>query len=184
MPSIGLIVEGIYDEAALTEFVRKCLSTEVTVVCRPCAGVPQLMKLFPGFLKEFEHVNAGLPVDKGIVIRDADQKIPEALISQMESKISGRIYPFPAKCLVIVQKLETWLLADDQALSTVTGRTQRRITNPERIIDPKVRLRKVLSDVQIDYTAVIARKIAAAARPNVLATRCASFRKFQEAVIG
>ena len=91
MPSIGLIVEGIYDEAALTEFVRKCLSTEVTVVCRPCAGVPQLMKLFPGSLKEFEHVNAGLPVDKGIVIRDADQKIPEALISQMESKISGRI---------------------------------------------------------------------------------------------
>jgi hypothetical protein len=73
------------------------------------------MKLFPGLLREFEHVNAGLPVDKGIVIRDADQKIPEALISQMESKISGRTYRFPTKCLVIVQKLETWLLADEEA---------------------------------------------------------------------
>jgi len=123
-------------------------------------------------------------VDKGIVIRDADQKIPEALISQMESKISGRTYPFPTKCLVIVQKLETWLLADEEALSTVTGRIQRRIPNPERIVDPKVRLRKILSDVQIDYTAVVARKIAAAARPEIVAARCPSFRKFQEAVVG
>ena len=123
-------------------------------------------------------------MDKGIVIRDADQKIPEALISQMESKISGRTYPFPTKCLVIVQKLETWLLADEEALSTVTGRIQRRIPNPERIVDPKVRLRKILSDVQIDYTAVVARKIAAAARPEIVAARCPSFRKFQEAVVG
>jgi hypothetical protein len=142
------------------------------------------MKLFPVLLREFEHVNAGLPVDKSIVIRDADQKIPEALISQMESKISGRTYHFPIKCLVIVQKLETWLLADEEALANVTGRTQRRISNPEGIIDPKVRRRKILSDVQIDYTAVVARKIAAAARPDVLATRCPSFRRFQEAVVG
>jgi hypothetical protein len=115
MQLVGLIVEGIYDEAALTEFVRKCLSTEVNVICRPCGGVPQLMKLFPGFLKEFEHVNSGLPVDKGIVIRDADQKTPEALISQMENKISGRRYLFPTKFRVIVQELETWLLADEEA---------------------------------------------------------------------
>src|SRR5262245_52678357 len=127
MPSVGLIVEGIYDEAALTELVQKCISPEVDIICRPCGGVPQLMKLFPGFLKEFEHANAGLPVDKGIVIRDADQKDPDALVSRMESKISGRIYPFSTKCLVIVQKLETWLLADEEALSSVTRRTQRRI---------------------------------------------------------
>jgi Domain of unknown function (DUF4276) len=184
MPSVGLIVEGIYDEAALTKLVQTCFSTEVDIICRPCGGVPQLMKLFPGFLREFEHVNAGLPVDKGIVIRDADQKDPDALISLMESKISGRIYPFTTKCLVIVQNLETWLLADEEALSSVTRRTQRRVSNPEGIIDPKTRLRKILSDVQIDYTAVVAREIAAFARPDVLAARCPSFRKFQEAVVG
>ena len=76
MPSVGLIVEGMYDEAALTELVRKCFVTDVEIICRECGGGPQLMRKFPGFLKEFEHVNAGIPVDKAIVIRDADQKIP------------------------------------------------------------------------------------------------------------
>jgi hypothetical protein len=182
MLSIGLIVEGIYDEAALTELARKCSQSEVKVICRPCGGVPQLMKLFPGFLKEFEHVNTGRPVDKAIVVRDADHKIPKDLISQMEKKISGRKYLFMPKCLVIVQKLEAWLLADEEALSTVTGRIQHRIPDPEKIYDPKARLRRILSDVRIDYTTERARMIAAAVRPDILAARCPKFKRFQETI--
>ena len=56
MHSVGVIVEGIYDEAALTEFVQKCLATEVNVICRVCGGAPQLMRKFPGFLEHFRHV--------------------------------------------------------------------------------------------------------------------------------
>jgi len=86
------------------------------------------MKKFPGFLEHFRHVNAGFPVDKAIVVRDADHKNSEALISQMESKISGRTYPFGRNLLVAVEKMEAWLLADDQALSSVTNnpRSARR----------------------------------------------------------
>ena len=126
--------------------------------------------------------NAGFPVDQAIVVRDADHKNPEALISQMESKISGRIYPFPRKLLVAVEKLEAWLLADEVALSTVTGRIQRRIIAPETITDPKTRLQTILSDARIPYTPERARLIAAAASVDALAARCPSFKKFKEAL--
>jgi hypothetical protein len=58
----------------------------------------------------------------------------------------------------------------------------RRVTDPEKINDPKARLRTILSDAKIVYTAEEARKIAGAARLDVLAARCPSFRKFQDAI--
>jgi len=183
MRCVGLIVEGTYDEAALTEFIRKCDRSEVNVICRPCGSAIQLMKKFPGFLESFRHVNEGLPVDHTIVIRDADHKNPYDLIARMEGRIGGRSYPFPRHLLVIVQELEAWLLADEEALSLVTGRSQPRILNPETIDDPKARLEKILSDAGIVYTAEVARKIAAAARADVLSVRCPSFKRFQETVV-
>jgi hypothetical protein len=48
------------------------------------------MRKLPGFMEHFRYANDGSHVDKAIVVRDADRKIPEDLISQMESKISGR----------------------------------------------------------------------------------------------
>jgi len=183
MLSVGLIVEGIYDEAALMELVRKCAPSEVHVICRPCGSGIQVMKKFPGFLESFRRVNKGLAVDCAIVIRDADQKNPRDLIARMESKISGRKYPFSRHLLVIVQELEAWLLADEEALSSVTGRPQQRIPNPETVNDPKARLEKMLSGAGIAYTAEVARRIAAAARADVLLVRCPSFKNFYDAVV-
>ena len=182
MRAIGLVVEGIYDEAALIELVRKCSPSEVNVICRPCGSAFQLMKKFPGFLESFRHVKEGLAVDCAIVIRDADHKNPRDLIARMETRISGRHYPFSRHLLVIVQELEAWLLADDEALSSVTGRPQHRIPNPETVNDPKARLEKILSDAEIVYTAEVARRIAAAASADVLSVRCPSFRRFKDAV--
>lgn len=182
MASVGLIVEGIYDEAALTELVRKCAASEVQVICRPCGSATQLMKKFPGFLESFRHAIAGVPVDKAIVVRDADHKNPNDLIARMEDRVSGRIYPFPRKSLIAVQELEAWLLGDEEALSRVVG-FQRRISNPEAVYDSKAQLEKILSGAGITYTPERARIIAAAIRPDVLATRCPSFRKFQQAVL-
>jgi hypothetical protein len=58
------------------------------------------------------------------------------------------------------------------------------VNDPEKINDPKARLKNILSDVDIVYTAEVARKIAAASRLDVLAARCPSFKSFQEAVAG
>jgi Domain of unknown function (DUF4276) len=179
---IGLVVEGIYDEAALTELVRKCSSSDVDIICRPCGSATQLMKKFPGFLESFRHVKGGAPADRAVVVRDADHKNPNDLITRMESRISGRVYPFPTHLLVVVQELEAWLVADETALSLVTGRPQRRILNPERMNDPKAKLEKILSDAGIAYTPEIARKISLATRVDVLSVRCPSFKSLQESV--
>jgi hypothetical protein len=183
MFAVGLVVEGIYDEAALTELIRKCHLSDVEVICRPCGSANQLMKKFPGFLESFRHGKEGGPVDKAIVVRDADHKDVNALIARMESRVGGRIYPFSRHLLAVVQELETWLLADEGALALVTGRPQRGLPSPESLHNPKVRLERILSDVNIVYTAEIARKIAAAASVDVLANRCPSFRRFQKAVV-
>lgn len=183
MPIVGLIVEGSYDEAALSEMVRRCLSSNVQVVPRQCGNAIQLMRKFPGFLNEFEHVNAGRPVDKALVVRDADHKNLNTLIARMEEKIRERTYHFPTKLLIAVEELEAWLLADEKALAAVTGKPQRRLQNTELIFDPKAELNKILFNAGIVYTAEVARKIASSVSPNILAARCPSFKRFQDALL-
>jgi hypothetical protein len=52
MVAVGLVVEGIYDEPALIELVRKCHQSEIDVICRPCGGAIPLMKKFDTSRKE------------------------------------------------------------------------------------------------------------------------------------
>jgi len=183
METFGLVVEGNDDETAIAEMIKKCAKTEVKVISRQCGGKAQLMRKFTGFLEDFRHVKAGTKVDKALVIRDADQKNPVQLINDMHGKINNRNYPFPVKLLVVVQELEAWLLADETAVSTVTGRPTPTIQNPEGLNDPKQRLNNVLSAARISYTPEIARKIAANANLDVIEARCPSFRVFRQAVI-
>ncbi len=183
MLTFGLVVEGIYDQEVLTELIQKCAISEAKVIGRPCGNKAQLMKKFLGHLEEFRHTKKGSNLDKALIIRDADNKGPGELINRMQSKISNRHYPFPVKLLVIVQELEAWLLADEDAVSAITGKKAPKTQNPEKLSDPKQRLKNVLSDAKISYTAEIARKIAARAKIEILESHCPSFREFREAVI-
>ena len=187
MPTFGLVVEGIYDEAVLKELIKKCAPSEVEVIPRVCGSREKLLKMFPTLLDDFQGITkTGTNIEKALVIRDADNKNPEHLIARMNSKISNRSYSsysFHVKLLVVVQKLEAWLLADENALSAVTGRRVARVQNPENLSDPKERLRRVLSEARIYYTDEIARKIAASAKVAIIESRCPSFKKFREAVL-
>lgn len=99
--------------------------------------------------------------------------------AQMQAIIANRRYPFTPKFAVIVQELEAWLLADNEALSVVTGREMAPVPDPiEGVDSPKERLRGILSGAGIVYTAEVARKIAAAADVGRLANRCQAFRAF------
>jgi len=51
MLTLGLVVEGNYDEAALKELIKKCVTSRVEVIGRCCNGKAQLIKRFPGFPK-------------------------------------------------------------------------------------------------------------------------------------
>jgi hypothetical protein len=183
MPTYGLIVEGEYDAAALTELIRRCAAGNIQVIPRQCAQKGSLMKKFPAYLQELHWANQGQAVDKALVIRDADGKNPGELIARMETSIVSRSYPFPVKFVVIMQELETWLLADHDALSQVAPRSISEIRGPlESILDPKRRLQSILSDAGIAYTAEVARKIAAAANLERIEYRCPTFRTFRHAI--
>jgi hypothetical protein len=187
MRTCGLIVEGVYDAAVLTELIRRGVHANVEVLSRVCGPKGSLMHRFPGFLEEFRYVKNGTPVDKALVVRDADGKAPGALIEAVEARIARRTYPFPVYCLVIVQELETWLLADSAALSQVTreyaSRTVVEINEPlERIVDPKGRLQRLLSGAKVPYTQEVARQIAVAIRLEKIEERCPSFRTFHQVV--
>ena len=184
MLTVGLVVEGFYDEAVLKELIQKCTASDVDIICRPCGNAPQLLKQFPGFLEEFRHAKQGSHVDKAVVIRDADRKNPQELIARMEGRIAGRKYPFPTRLLVIVQELEAWLLADEHAISGVTGRTHAATPRPEELIDPKEKLRRILLDSNIIYTVEIARRVAERADVTTIESRCVWFKQFRQFLVG
>ena len=184
MLTFGVVVEGPYDAAAIPEFIRACLESNVQVISRPCGGTRNLMRRFPGFLKEFRHLKQGAPVDKAFVIRDADNKDPNALITRMREKYADREYPFPVEPVIIVQELETWLLADNSALSQVTERHVTEFPGTlEDVVAPKERLQQILLDYRTPYTQLAAKKLARAANPDILEYRCPSFRNFRQALL-
>jgi uncharacterized protein DUF4276 len=185
MPTFGLIVEGTYDAAAITEWIRKCFESDIDVRARLCAQKGSLMKKFAGYLSGFHWDNHGGPVDKAFVIRDADGKDPQELINIMKSRIADRLPIFPVEFLVIIQELETWLLADENAIAQVIGTRVPEIhRHLEEIRNAKEYFRRILSDAGVVYTAEVARKIAAASDLEKLAYRCPGFRTFHQAVLG
>lgn len=184
MPTFGLVVEGAYDEVVLAELIRKCVTDQTEIVARSCGG--PIMNKFPGLLESFRYVKQGTHVDKALVIRDANGNDPIELIQIMRGKIANRQYPFPVKCVVIVRALETWLLADDEAISQVTqeyaSRTVASINETlETLPNPKERLKQLLAGVA--YTSEVARKIATAVDIERLKYRCPGFGRFQEAIL-
>lgn len=183
MLTYGLVVEGYYDEAALKELIQKCAPSGVKVIGRPCGPKGNLMNKFRGFLEEFRHIKHGSNVDKALVIRDAHNKDSAELKKRMQGTISNRTYPFPVKLLVVVQELEVGLLADESAISAVTGKRAPIVKNPENLSDPKEKLKKILSEARISYTPEVAQQIAASANVETIESRCPSFKKFREAVL-
>jgi hypothetical protein len=191
MATYGIVIEGSYDSAAIVEIIKKCLSSEIEIIQRPCGSKSQLMRKFPGFLKEFCYVKEGTHVDKAFVIRDADTKDPvrlDRLAEEMRGKIVGRTYPFEIKFVLIVQELETWFLADEEAISRVTqlrsGRTVSRINETlESIVHPKEKLKNILSNAKVPYTAEVAREIAMESELSKIENRCPKFREFRQAVV-
>ncbi len=188
--SYGLIVEGPYDKQVYEGLIPRICSADLLLVTRLCGGVTNLMKLFPAFLREFEHLLNGQPVDKALVIRDAEGIDIQKPRIKMEEKIKGCTYAFPlgVQLCVVRQEMETWLLADIGAINAVaTARGGRKISelhrSPEDIHDPKRELRSLLSRAQIELTAPVCREVASKLNIETLEYRCPSFRTFKRSVL-
>lgn len=188
--SYGLVVEGAYDEPVYVELIRRIISPSVEVVMRTAGGVPQLRKLFPTLLKDLEHARGGGPVDKVLVIRDADNKDPVVLEQSLTQQIQGIEFSFPrgVHFHAVRRSVETWLLADTDAINHTTltrnGGPVAGVNDPlEDLIDPKKVLGRMLRDAGVPYTAQVGREIAERIDLSILRNRCPSFPSFEQKVI-
>lgn len=176
MYTIGVVVEGPTDKAAIPELVKKCRK-QVRVVCRPCGG--SIVGRLRGIFDELYH-RAG--VDKLVAVCDADGNEPPELRSRLSRVIAGRPYRAKAELVVAVQCLEAWLLADEAAVQRIGGKA-KKFDRPETLADPKTQLRSLLSQGGIDYNPEVARRIAETAKASVIARRCPSFEEFRGAIL-
>lgn len=188
--SYGIVVEGPYDVPVYEELIRKISAADVEIVPRPAGGVSSLMKLIPALLRDLEQIRQGRPVDKAVVVRDAGPKDPASVERVMAEKIQGQTFSFPrgVQLFAVRRTMETWLLADENAINSVAlprgGRTAARVQGTlEEIADPKERFILLLSEARLPYDPEVCREIASRVDIETLGYRCPSFRSFQQKVI-
>jgi hypothetical protein len=83
--------------------------------------------------------------------------------------------------------MEAWLLADLGAIAkAVQARSSKRVPRtpdaPETLLDPKAALRRLLTDINVDYTTEVAAQIAENIDAQTLSAKCPRFRIFAELV--
>jgi hypothetical protein len=174
MPTIGLVVEGIYDEAAIPALVKRC-HNRATVITRKCKG--SVTGRLVGIVTELER---SCKPERVLVISDADGERPDTLIDSIRTRVAGR-YPFPVTPIVIVQMLEAWLLVDPTALNRVAG-IKRSFPRPERIRNPKRELQRLFGG-RAAYTPEVALRLAQQVDLELLANRCPQFYALRKALV-
>lgn len=189
--SYGLIVEGVYDESILSELMPRLTSRTPEIIVRPCGGVTQLLKRFPGFLKELEYVRGGHPVDKAIVLRDWSGPRVADCEEELRQRVKNRVFAFPGGVhfCCVRHEIEAWLLADEDAINSVavarggSKKVAGVAGDVEEIRDPKNMLVNLLSKADLPYDPKVCGEIAKAANLERLRYRCPSFRSFENTVI-
>jgi hypothetical protein len=191
MKTYGVIVEGDYDAGVFEELIRKICPDAHDIKVRVAGGCAQLMNTFPSLLRSLEHVSdQGGPVEKALVIRDADCRDTAATEAKMRETVARRRFSFPAGVGLhaVKQEMETWLLADPEAINSVAasrgGRATPRVPGPlEELQDPKQKLLNVLNRSGLDHTAQVCREIAREIDLTTLRIRCPSFADFEQKVL-
>jgi hypothetical protein len=187
--NLGIVVEGDQDCAAYRELIRKIRGDVDTVLCRPCGNDALLMAKFVGYLKEF-HWRPPRSIDKALVIMDSDCSDPSAWEGQLrEIYDRSRFLPrFPVHVHATKCKIETWLLADENAVIEVA---QQRGKNRqvqaikiqlETYKEAKERFQRMLSEADLRATARVYQEVAKAANIARIAARCPSFQLFADKV--
>lgn len=187
--NFGLVVEGPTDEAAYPELIRKIRTDVGTIQIRPCGGKSRLRGIFNEFLSEF-HRNHAWQIETAFVIQDSDCRPSQHIEERLQSNFSTALFPglhvtfFAPKC-----DLETWLVADENAINTVSQqRGKNCFVNPVGIqleIEKADQLfTEQLSRAQLSPVPAVYAGIARCLDINRVANLCPSFRRFMEMVQG
>jgi len=187
MSVFGIVVEGPRDAAVYPAIIRKIRPDIQQVVARPCGGIPALAKQFVGWLKHFQYQHR---IDKALVIRDSGGKDPRTSEAVLRDRLnhSGFKPAFPCHFYATRCMVETWLLADEQAVGKVAlSRGWRRSIKPinkplEGIMDPKPLFLTMLSEADLPADDKVYEEIASAADLGKIAERCPYFLEFRKHV--
>jgi hypothetical protein len=186
MSVFGIIVEGPRDVAVYPAIIRRIRPDVERVVAWPCGGVTEIPKRFVGLLRGFEYKS----IDKALVIRDSDWKDPQTAEAELNGRLSksGFKPTFPVHFYATRCMVETWLLADQQAVSKVAlsrGRTRsiKAINKPlGEIMDPKPLFLAMLSQAGLPADDKVYEEIASNADLDKIAERCPRFAEFRKHV--
>lgn len=183
--NIGIVVEGEQDSAAYPELIRKIRNDIGTILTKPCGNDAKLKEQFVGWLKHFQW-HGQHSVEKAFVIMDSDCSDPLPWEEQLK-QILGRSHfqpRFPVHFHATKCELETWLLADVNAVSLVSKRRGKNkqvtaVADPlESFKNAKELFQSVLSMANLPATATVYQEIAKATDIEKIAVRCPNFRQF------
>lgn len=188
---VGLVVEGEKDVPVFEELIRKVDPSVTSVIVRPIReGKHRFLTRFPALLWDLGYVHAGGPVDKAIIVRDADNDDPATVESDMRRRLEGRRRPDFHRGIefhATKRETETWLLADVNAISEVAvangGQQVAAIPGPlEDIPNAKERFIGLLTAAGLPYVPEVVREITRQADLLTIRLHCPGFRRFEERV--
>jgi hypothetical protein len=187
----GIVVEGESDSSVYSTLIERIRPDVDRVLARPCQGVAGVRQKFVGWLKHFQWHSA-YPVGKAFVIRDSDcrdsapaeHELDRILAeSGFRAKLKFPVHFYATRCAV-----ETWLLADEDAVNQVArdrgkARSAKPVAGPlEDKRNAKELFRRMLSQAQLPADPAVYSEVARAARIDRIQQRCPYFQHFIDCV--
>ena len=177
---LGLIIEGEYDEPVISKLVKRiCEQSKCSVGIskeriRFGRGFGNISRKLVVFAKQLQ--TAGSKII--IVIVDNDRMPHNSRLNSLKRKINK--VSIPVAVGVAIESVESWLLADEQALNFALGTTQiPRLPSSSKIRKPKDKLAQIVKKyANQPVSRNLYSQIADRADKRVLDKRCRSFNHF------
>lgn len=173
---IGYVVEDNAQEKAVIELAMKMgISTPRKFVRRMNGN-----RLRKGCKHARDMLSLGCA--KVIVLKDM-----EGAPANLKERFSEMRFPPQARLLVIAREIETWFLADEEALGDYLGIRVKAFPQPERIPDPKGKLNHIFEKARGKKSGYYEggtdpAEIAKRLHLEVLERKCPSFKAFKNEV--
>jgi hypothetical protein len=180
--NVGIVVEGPSDRATYPALMRRIRDDIGRPQARECGGRFKLKGAFPYFLKEFQR-NPAWQIDVAFVIRDSDCKPPQRIEEDLRKALNDSRFDFPVEFFATKCDLETWLLADENAINEVSRqRGKNRQVEPVQFQFESEKAKKLfqtqLSKANLRPVPDVYKEIATCIDLDQTAERCPSFRAF------
>ena len=173
--NVGLVVEDYHAEA----LVEICRKISVNPEIRRQRGRINLKKA-SRYVKQLIY---DYDCEKVIILADAncnpegEKERLNGVYPLLPEELRGRVH-----ISLAVHELESWLLADEDAVSKILRRDVKAIANPEEIHDAKGYLDELFKKAGKIYLTSLAKAIASSADLDKITAKSASFEDFRDKV--